>query len=527
MHSKDAAVLFLEDENNKLQQLHKECAEASWMVNTTGEEKWQQKEAEAEATYKLYCSDSTRFKRIKDFLDTTVEGSVEHRQLQRLYQEAAENQLTDDILKEIVSRTSTLSNRMTTFRGEIDGRKVTENDIRETLLSSSDNELRRKMWEASKQIGRVISEDLLQLIKLKNKAAQTLGYRNYYELSFELQELDLDEIFSIFKELKEITDAPFRMIKDEIDSELASKLNVAVCDLRPWHYSDAFFQDAPAVSGANLTPVLQKQDIEKLTSDTFASLHMDIDELLKNGDLYEREGKNPYAFCQDVDRKGDIRVLCNIKQNQYWMETMLHEYGHAVYDKYIDPKLPFILRTPAHILMTEAVAMFFGRVTKFKEWLQKFLQLPGNKLEDMLDSTTKSLRRQMFITARWVLTFVFFERALYEDPDQDLNKLWWDLVQDIQYQSPPDNRDEPDWAAKMHFTMAPVYYHNYLLGELVASQFHDYIDQNVSDSIFTKQTGQFFINEVFRHGDRYTWQELLEKATGHRLSPTYFVKQFV
>ncbi len=28
----------------------------------------------------------------------------------------------------------------------------------------------------------------------------------------------------------------------------------------------------------------------------------------------------------------------------------------------------------------------------------------------------------------------------------------------------------PDWAAKIHMTGAPVYYHNYLLGELIASQ---------------------------------------------------------
>ena len=27
-----------------------------------------------------------------------------------------------------------------------------------------------------------------------------------------------------------------------------------------------------------------------------------------------------------------------------------------------------------------------------------------------------------------------------------------------------------DWAAKIHLTVAPVYYHNYLLGQMTASQ---------------------------------------------------------
>lgn len=45
-----------------------------------------------------------------------------------------------------------------------------------------------------------------------------------------------------------------------------------------------------------------------------------------------------------VDRGGDVRVLCNVKSNEKWMGTMLHEYGHAVYDKHVDRSLPWLLR---------------------------------------------------------------------------------------------------------------------------------------------------------------------------------------
>ena len=33
----------------------------------------------------------------------------------------------------------------------------------------------------------------------------------------------------------------------------------------------------------------------------------------------------------------------------------------------------------------------------------------------------------------------------------------------------PERSAEPDWASKPHFVIAPVYYHNYMLGELFAS----------------------------------------------------------
>ena len=63
-----------------------------------------------------------------------------------------------------------------------------------------------------------------------------------------------------------------------------------------------------------------------------------------------------------------------------------------------------------------------------------------------------------------------FERRLYADPDADLDTLWWDLVEQYQQVRRPDGRHAPDWAAKIHLAAAPVYYQNYLYGELFASQ---------------------------------------------------------
>ena len=60
---------------------------------------------------------------------------------------------------------------------------------------------------------------------------------------------------------------------------------------------------------------------------------------------------------------------------------------------------------------------------------------------------------------------------LYADPeDPKLNEYWWDLVEEMQLLTRPEGRRAPDWAAKIHLTVAPVYYHNYQLGELIASQ---------------------------------------------------------
>ena len=144
-----------------------------------------------------------------------------------------------------------------------------------------------------------------------------------------------------------------------------------VDELQPWHYQDPFFQEAPAVFDVSLDTVFAKADILAICRKFYAGIGLPIDDVIERSDLYEKPGKSPHAFCTDIDREGDVRVLANIVPNEYWMGTMLHELGHSVYSsKNIPPSLPYVLRTDAHILCTEGVAMMFERFSKSGEWLE-------------------------------------------------------------------------------------------------------------------------------------------------------------
>ena len=62
----------------------------------------------------------------------------------------------------------------------------------------------------------------------------------------------------------------------------------------------------------------------------------------------------------------------------------------------------------------------------------------------------------LLVFTRWVLVMNAFERALYADPEGDLDTTWWELVSRYQGITPPDGRRAPDWAAKIHIAAAPV-----------------------------------------------------------------------
>lgn len=518
---------FLQKQNESLRTLHINRAEASWMAATTGEEEWNKKSAEAETELNLYLSNSGLFEEVKTYLNGPLDNDEQKRQLQSLYYSMVKNQIPEENLKEMVEMSTELIGVFNTFRALLDGREVSENEVRDILTQSHDLELRERAWHASKQIGQKVEGKLLTLVKKRNETARSLGYDNFHQMSYELQELDREFVFSTFRKLKEISDEPFRLMKREMDEELAERFGLSVDELRPWHYADPFFQEAPPSRDLDLDPFYKGKNLEDLTVETFKSMGMDITDMLANSDLYPRPKKNQHAFCTDINREGDVRVLCNNTESDYWSVTMLHEFGHAVYNKYIDRSLPFLLRRPAHTLSTEAIAMLYGRMGKNPGWLERFLGVDAEKAEELKPFIDESLRRQMLISARWFMTFAFFERELYENPDQNLNELWWKIVSEVQLVNPPENRDYPHWAAKIHFTLVPVYYQNYLLGELTTSQLQRYIEKNIPAGLFTKEAGDYLVNEFFKPGALYHWNEKIDRATGEKLNPQHFVDQFV
>jgi peptidyl-dipeptidase A len=288
-----------------------------------------------------------------------------------------------------------------------------------------------------------------------------------------------------------------------------------------------FFQRPPRSDELNFDAVFADRSLEDVAVRTFDGLGMDVRDILARSDLYARPGKNQHAFCTHIDRADDVRVLCNLEPNLRWTETLLHELGHGVYDKYLDRELPYILRTPAHTMSTEAIAMLMGRLPLDAEWLRKVADVPVSEITQIATRVGAHQRLAMLIFVRWVLVMVHFERAMYRDPDQNLNALWWDLVERYQMIRRPDERDAPDWAAKLHLALAPVYYQNYMLGELLASHTAHWLGASVGGLVDRIEAGNLLRECLFRPAATRNWETLIREATGEPLNPAYFVRDYV
>ncbi len=534
--SEDDFRQFLSAYEAKVVPLSKAVALAGFQASISGKDEDFKRSTDLQIQLNKVTADAGAFARLKAFkAGGKISEPLLRRQLDIIFNSYLENQIPVSQLEELVRQQTLIEQKFNTFRARVDGKTVSDNEIEQILRTSCDPRLLEAAWNGSKEIGRLVATDILQLVKQRNAAARQLGFANFWQMQLRLSEQDPQAIESLFDELDELTRAGFAALKKNIDGFLAARCALAVEQLKPWHYQNRFFQEAPAIYPVDLDLYYKDKNLVRLSDEFFKGIGLPIDDVIARSDLFGKPGKYQHAFSSDIDRSGDVRVLCSVTPDSYWMNTLLHEFGHSAYSKFNDAQLPWTLRDAAHAFTTEAVANLFGRFAAHPAWMSGMGVISSAEAGRIAASCRDTLRLQQLVFSRWAQVMFRFEKSMYENPDQDLNRRWWQLVESYQLLKMPAGRNEPDWAAKIHVALYPCYYHNYLLGELLASQFYYHVAEKVLGAtdvqaeafVGRPEVGLFFIDEVLRPGMRWTWNEMIERATGEKLTAKYYARQFV
>jgi len=178
---------------------------------------------------------------------------------------------------------------------------------------------------------------------------------------------------------------------------------------------------------------------------------------------------------------------------------------------------PWLLRD-AHLTTTEGMAIFAGRLSRDAVWLERVAGVTAAEAVRLGDALRRAQAAEIVLFARWVLVMTNFERQLYADPEQDLDRVWWELVRRYQGVTPPAGRAAPDWAAKIHIACAPVYYHTYLYGHLIATQLSAALDRELGGIVDRPEVGALLSRRLFGPGESVRWDHLVERVTGAPLS---------
>ncbi|PZD95300.1 peptidase M3 [Paenibacillus sambharensis] len=493
---------------------------ALWHVMATGDEWWAEEHTRCEEqVYELLSS--SQLQAFLNRRESLPGGSLhDSRQITVLRNEMLEHQGQEALQRRILELWNQMHYRIATHRATLDGASLSNADLTALLQAERDQAMRKRIWEAGMQLGGQLAPGLLDLVALRNQVAVSQGYDNYFVMKLAAQEVTLAQLNQSIDSLRAGLDQSYRSVKEELDSDIRETFGLGPGQLRPWHYNALMLQGYPVSSVSSSDKVWDPSVIIPKLADWLAVRGVKTD-FLTTADLLGRAGKSQANCCLNINRGEDIRVMCSLSEDWRGLQVLLHETGHAVYEQGLDPSLPFLLRQPAHIFLSEAIALLFERLSADEEWLGKM----GVLMPDLFSSERKNwLRKHLLMKLYSTIAIVEFEKELYHHPGGCLNERWWEIVEDIQLIRRPESWDYPYWASKEHLTTLPVYYYNYLWGEVAASQVQNALCSQygaVSDLASLRSLDR----QLFKPGASLDWQTLLAACTGAPMNTSYLIDE--
>ncbi|MFH1289865.1 MAG: M2 family metallopeptidase, partial [Nanoarchaeota archaeon] len=169
---------FITQHVKVLKPLSKKLALAYWKASISGsDEDFKEYEELAKELKKIF-NNKEEFEKTKT-LFSQEQDPITKRQLKILHNEYLSSQGDLDLINQIIEKETKVEQKFNKFRANLEGKELTDNDIKEILKSETDSQKLQAAWEASKKQGELVEKDMLEIIKLRNNLAKSLGFKNY------------------------------------------------------------------------------------------------------------------------------------------------------------------------------------------------------------------------------------------------------------------------------------------------------------------------------------------------------------
>jgi peptidyl-dipeptidase A len=547
---------FLSTYEQRFQDLYYDWAQAEWASNTRiveGDTANAARTRQAYEAFVEFVGAESNIDTIRIYLEQRTRlAPIQVLQLEKMLYAAAEGpQTIPDVVKERIAAETEQVETLFGYQFRIGDRPVTPNEIDNILRTSTDLAERRRAWEASKEVGKVLKPGILKLRDLRNRTVQALGYDDFFGYQVSDYGMSTDEMLALTDRMVEQLRPLYREIHTWVRYELAQRYGAPVPDLIPAHWlPNRWAQDWSAlvsVAGIDVDSALSDRTPEWIVrqgESFYTSLGFDP----LPGTFWERSSlyplpadasykKNTHASAWHLDLASDVRSLMSVEPNGYWYETVHHELGHIYYYmSYTRPEVPLILREGANRAYQEAIGTMIGLAASQRSFLVNRGLAPADARVDRMAQLLKEALNYVVFMPFSAGTMTRFENALYAQdlPPDEFNSTWWELVRRYQGVEPPAARGEryADGLTKTHINNDPGQYYDYALSNALLFQLHDHIareileqDPHDTDYFGSRETGNF-LRELMAPGASRPWREVLRETTGRELDAQAMLNYF-
>ncbi len=405
-----------------------------------------------------------------------------------------------------------------------------------TNLATNRNEAARKSsYDGLMSIERwALENGLIEIVKKRNAFARAQGFANFFDYKVRKNEcMSADQLFRILDDFEARThDANARALR-----ELEQKHGASA--IKPWNLR--FYKSGDVTR--QLDPYLSFGQGLRRWVESFRKLGISYRGATLQLDLLERKGKFQNGFCHApvpsfYDRNGawvagEINFTASAQPDQIGsgaraIATLFHEGGHAAHFSNVTQNSPCFSQEfpPTSMAYAETQSMFCDSLLEDADWLKRYAKnAAGESIPDELIHA-KIEADQPFAAwnERGILVVPYFERALYQLADDELNteRLIALARESEQRILGVPSAPRPLLAIPHLLNQeAAASYHGYLLANMAVYQTRAYFEREYGYLTDNPAIGPALAKHYWSPGNSISHDDTLKSLTGESFNAKY------
>lgn len=535
------------DELNALyEQKHKAFEDNFWATKMALKSASTEELAKTKTDYENFLGDAETLKEVRELLkDPNL--TVDQRRTLEIMEKTFKCYITEGdkikaLKEDLISKESALSakrNALTTgytdpATGEF--KKASSVGLRNQLRVADDEATRKACYEGMRAIGPFLAENnFLEIVKMRNVLARSMGYEDFYDYKVTSSEgFSKRRLFEIMDGLEKQS----RPIMEAARQRLAKEKGEDA--LKAWNISYSLAGESDKL----LDPYFPFEEAVDVWARTFAALGINYRNSTMRLDLCDREGKYSNGFChwpQVAWVKPDgsfqpaqanftsLATPNQVGSGKTALETLLHEGGHAAHFANVAQPSPFFSqeRAPMSVAYAENQSMFLDSYAKDAAWLGRYARNRSGEIIpwEVIAEEIKSVRPYDVFMLRSMLAVPYFEKALYELPEDQLtNENLLALADRVEMEIQGGLSPRPLLSVPHPLNdESSCYYHGYVLAEMSVHQTRQHFIKKYGYLVDNPDIGRDLTEVYWLPGNGEAFLTLVERLTGEPLSAEAWV----
>lgn len=383
----------------------------------------------------------------------------------------------------------------------------------------------------------LLQNGFLDLVKLRNKFARSLGFDNFFDYSIKkTEQMNTQELFTILDDFEKRTR----------DSNLASLENLAKDKgeqaLQAHNFVYSFSGDAMR----DLDPYVPFSQSLRRWVESFGRLHITYSHADLTLDLLDRKGKYPNGFChgpvpsyfnENEWVAAKVNFTSNAKPDQVGsgydgINTLFHEGGHAAHFANVKMNAPCFSQefAPTSMAYAETQSMFCDSLLEDGDWLKQYaLDASGNAVPDsVIKAMIESKQPFRSYSERSILVVPYFERALYSLDEQQLTpEKVTQLARDMEQRILGIACSPRPLMAIPHLLSdeAACAYQGYLLAHMAVYQTRAYFTKRFGFLTDNPKIGPLLAEHYWKQGNAVNHNQTIIQLTGEGFNAKYLADE--